>query len=142
MKVIAAFITTLLVTATPAEAEQFGPYKANLVRVVDGDTIDFDIKLWPRLTQRARIRVSGINTPEKRTRVHCEKAAGIAATEFTQSFLDTAQKIIITDVRDGKYAGRQLGNVYVDGNSLSEALLNAGHARPYDGGSRSAWCED
>lgn len=141
MRVIAALITCLLATATPA-AEQFGPYKATLVRVVDGDTIDFDIKLWPRLTQRARIRVNGINTPEKRTRVICEKTAGIAATEFTQAFLDSAARITITDVQDGKYAGRQLGNVYADGNSLSEALLNAGHARPYNGGSRSAWCED
>lgn len=61
------FIFGMLLLAQGASA--YGPYKAELVRVVDGDTIDITIELWPGLTQRARIRLEGVNTPEKRTRL-------------------------------------------------------------------------
>lgn len=123
-----------------AMASAYGPYKAELVRVVDGDTIDVTIELWPGLTQRARIRLEGVNTPEKRTRLQCEKTAGIAATEFAQAFVEQGA-ITVDGVRNGKFAGRVLGSVFVDGNSLADALLVSGHARVYTGGKREPWCD-
>jgi endonuclease YncB( thermonuclease family) len=135
MRVI-LFCVLLLSQASSA----YGPYKAELVRVIDGDTIDVTIELWPGLTQRARIRLEGVNTPEKRTRLQCEKKAGIAATEFTQAFVDKGA-ITVDGVRNGKFAGRVLGKVFVDGNSLSDALLVSGHARHYSGGKRLPWCD-
>lgn len=129
------FVIVLLAQGVSA----YGPYKAELVRVVDGDTIDVTIELWPGLTQKARIRLEGVNTPEKRTRLLCEKIAGIAATEFTQAFVESGA-ITIDDVRNGKFAGRVLGNVFVDGHSLADALLVSGHAKAYSGGKREPWC--
>jgi endonuclease YncB( thermonuclease family) len=69
----------------------------------------------------------------------CEKTAGIAATEFTQAFVEKGA-ITVEDVRNGKFAGRVLGSVFVDGNSLADALLASGHARVYHGGKRRPWC--
>ena len=123
-----------------ATANAYGPYDAQLVRVVDGDTIDLGVELWPGLVQRVKIRLAGINTPEKRTRLLCEKTAGIAATKFTQVFVESGS-ITVDGVRNGKFAGRVLGNVFVDGKSLADALLAAGHARVYNGGKRKPWCD-
>ncbi len=49
--------------------------------------------------------------------------------------------VTVSDVELGKYAGRVLGSVSVDGKDLVEALISAGHGRAYDGGARESWCE-
>ena len=49
-------------------------------------------------------------------------------------------EITVDGVRNGKFAGRVLGNVFVDGHSLADALLASGYARVYDGGKRKPWC--
>ena len=143
------FLLAVLLSTT---ASAYGPYNAQLVRVVDGDTIELGVELWPGLIQRVNIRLDGINTPEKRIntkkikgqgkreRAICEKIAGVAATEFTQAFVEKGS-ITVDDVRSGKFAGRVLGNVFVDGNSLADALLASGHARLYEGGKRQPWCD-
>jgi endonuclease YncB( thermonuclease family) len=132
------FLFTMLLLTQGACA--YGPYKAELVRVVDGDTIDVTIELWPGLTRKARIRLEGVNAPETRTKLQCEKTAGIAATEFTQAFVESGA-ITVDGVRNGKFAGRVLGHVFVDGNSLADVLLATGHARVYSGGKRKPWCD-
>ncbi|MBL4781757.1 MAG: thermonuclease family protein [Porticoccaceae bacterium] len=142
----------LLAMLLSTAASAYGPYDAQLVRVVDGDTIELGVELWPGLIQRVNIRLDGINTPEKRIntkkikdqgkrdRAICEKIAGVAATEFTQAFVEKGS-ITVDDVRNGKFTGRVLGNVFVDGNSLADALLASGHARLYGGGKRQPWCD-
>ena len=142
------FLLAVLLSTT---ASAYGPYNAQLVRVVDGDTIELGVELWPGLVQQVKIRLVGINTPEKRintkkikdeskrNRAICEKIAGIAATEFTRAFVESGS-ITVDDVRNRKFAGRVLGYIFVDGNSLSDALLASGHARIYNGGKRKPWC--
>jgi len=115
-------------------------YQAEVVRVLDGDTIKLSVELWPGLTQAIDLRLDGVNTPEKRGSPDCEKAAAKKATEFTEWFLED-QAVTVTDVRLGKYAGRALGKISVGGVDLGQALIETGHARPYDGGHRAAWCE-
>ncbi len=86
-------------------------------RVVDGDTIDVTIDLGFDLTKKERVRVAGVDTPEKRTRDLEEKALGIDATNWLKTKLDGAIKgdddlIIRTELVGGmgKY-GRLLGLV-------------------------------
>ena len=46
------------------------------------------------------------------------------------------------DIGYGKYAGRITARVTLaDGVDLGAALMSAGLARPYDGGTRGSWCE-
>ena len=113
-------------------------------RVVDGDTIDVTIDLGFDLTKKERVRVAGVDTPEKRTRDKEEKALGIDATNWLKEKLQTAvagddDLIIRTELVGGvgKY-GRLLGWLYIgDGNvSINEEMIGEGYAWPYDGGKK------
>ncbi|MCH8074568.1 MAG: thermonuclease family protein [SAR324 cluster bacterium] len=62
------------------------------------------------------------------------------ATHFTRRFVKNMGQVIVSEVRLGKFAGRVLGKVSVNGRDLGEALVAAGLARLYSGGKRTAWC--
>ena len=59
-------------------------------RVVDGDTIDVTIDLGFDLYKKERVRVAGVDTPEKRTRDKEEKVLGIDATNWLKNKLEEA----------------------------------------------------
>ena len=113
-------------------------------RVVDGDTIDVTIDLGFDLYKKERVRIAGVDTPEKRTRDPEEKALGIDATNWMKEQLEEAingesELTIRTELKGGmgKY-GRLLGWLYVgDADiSLNEAMIIAGYAWSYDGGTK------
>ena len=113
-------------------------------RVVDGDTIDVTIDLGFDLYKKERVRVAGVDTPEKRTRDLEEKALGIDATNWIKEKLKAAidgddDLIIRTELvgGTGKY-GRLLGWLYIGDGSLSinEQMITEGYAFPYDGGTK------
>ena len=113
-------------------------------RVVDGDTIDVTIDLGFDLYKKERVRVAGVDTPEKRTRNLEEKALGIDATNWLKEKLEGAvagddDLVIRTELVGGvgKY-GRLLGWLYVgDGDlSLNEQMIAEGYAWSYDGGTK------
>lgn len=135
-------LVTLLALAPPTRAaDAYGPYHATVARVVDGDTVVVDVALWPGLVQRIALRLAGVNTPEKRGAALCEKVAAGRAEAFTRRFLRLGSVVTVSGVRLGKYAGRVLGRLAVDGRDLGEALVAAGLARPYAGGKRRPWCQ-
>ncbi len=49
-------------------------------------------------------------------------------------------RVQLTDVRPGKYAGRVIAEVWVDGQKLSDLLIAENLGRPYHGGRREGWC--
>ena len=113
-------------------------------RVLDGDTIDVTIDLGFDLYKKERVRIAGVDTPEKRTRNLEEKALGIDATNWLKEKLDSTiagddELTIRTELVGGvgKY-GRLLGWLYIgDGNvSLNEKMITEGYAWAYDGGTK------
>ena len=113
-------------------------------RVVDGDTIDVTIDLGFDLYKKERVRVAGVDTPEKRTRDLEEKELGIEATNWLKKALDGAiagdDDLIIRTELDGgvgKY-GRLLGWLYIGDAelSLNELMIEEGYAWEYDGGTK------
>ena len=113
-------------------------------RVVDGDTIDVTIDLGFELYKKERVRVAGVDTPEKRTRDKEEMALGIDATNWLKDKLNETIKgdeelIIRTELKGGvgKY-GRLLGWLYVGDFdiSLNEQMITEGYAWAYDGGTK------
>ena len=113
-------------------------------RVVDGDTIDVTIDLGFDLYKKERVRIAGVDTPEKRTRDLEEKALGIDATNWMKEKLEGAidgddELTIRTELKGGmgKY-GRLLGWLYVgdDDVSLNEKMITEGYAWDYDGGTK------
>jgi len=114
-------------------------------RVVDGDTIDVTIDLGFDLFKKERVRVAGVDTPEKRTRDLEEKELGIEATNWLKEKLDGAiagddDLVIRTELVGGmgKY-GRLLGWLYIGDSelSLNEIMIAEGYACPYDGGTKN-----
>ena len=113
-------------------------------RVVDGDTIDVTIDLGFDLYKKERVRVAGVDTPEKRTRDLEEKALGIDATNWLKEKLEDTidgeyELTIRTELKGGvgKY-GRLLGWLYVGDEeiSLNEMMITEGYAWAYDGGTK------
>ncbi len=114
------------------------------MKVLDGDTIDVLIDLGFDLFKKERVRIAGVDTPEKRTRNLEEKELGIDATNWLKEKLDgtiagddelTIRTELVGGV--GKY-GRLLGWLYVGDAelSLNEEMITEGYAWAYDGGTK------
>jgi len=116
-----------------------------IVKVVDGDTIDVIIDLGFDLYKKERVRVAGVDTPEKRTRDLEEKKLGIDATNWMKDQLESAIQgeddlVIRTEIDGGfgKY-GRLLGWLYIgeETESINERMIKEGYAWTYDGGTKN-----
>ena len=116
-----------------------------IVKVLDGDTIDVLIDLGFDLFKKERVRIAGVDTPEKRTRDLEEKALGIDATNWLKKKLEDTiagegdELTIRTELvgGTGKY-GRLLGWLYINEDliSLNEQMITEGYAWAYDGGTK------
>jgi len=107
-----------------------------LVKVVDGDTVDALIDVGFSVHVKKRIRLYGLNCPESRTRDLEEKARGLAAKAFVETWFEGSTEFVVDSRGVGKY-GRCLGVVYGDGINLNDLLVQQGHGVPYFGGKRS-----
>ena len=115
-----------------------------IIKVLDGDTIDVIIDLGFDLYKKERVRIAGVDTPEKRTRDLEEKALGQDATDWLKDQLDGAisgeDDLVIRTELDGgvgKY-GRLLGWLYIgdETESINERMIQQGYAWEYDGGTK------
>lgn len=101
-------------------------YQAKVVRVVDADTVWFDVDLGFDVRRKDSFRLYGINAPELGT------PEGVAAKDWLVARLPVESVVHITTNKDKreKY-GRYLATIFVGGINLNEALVAAGHAVPY-----------
>jgi len=117
-------------------------YRAKVLKIVDGDTVDVDIDLGFGVTLTdERVRIMGIDTPESRTRDKVEKVFGLASKKRLKELLGKTA-ILKTQINKngedmkGKF-GRILGDfVSVDGRMVTDILVEEGHAVAYFGGSK------
>ena len=133
-----ALILALAPTAAVGAGPIPGPVNARVVSVYDGDTMTVDAEPWPGLTARTKIRVAGVDTPEIRGKCQTEKDLAIRARDFVRATVGA--EVQLTNVRLGKYAGRVVADVWVDGRKLSELLIAENLGRPYHGGRREGGC--
>ena len=118
-------------------------YKAKVLRVVDGDTVDVDIDLgfgiW---MHKERVRMMGIDTPESRTRDKVEKTFGLASKNRLKELLPVGSITVLkTEIdrsgedKKGKF-GRILGDFIIEDRRATDILIEEGHAVAYFGGSK------
>ena len=106
-------------------------YKAKLIRVIDGDTIDAMIDLGFDTWVMKRVRLYGIDDTESRTKNLDEKRQGKAATKRLAELLaSTSGELIIQSHGVGKY-GRCLGTLFIGECNINQQLLVEGHAVEY-----------
>ncbi len=141
--VITTLLVALLAGTAPATAgarKWHGPYPAQVLRVVDGDTLELRMAIYPGLKATDMARLAGVDTPEvRRPAPACERELGRRATELVQSLVDDARQVQVYTAGREKY-GRQLVRVELDGQDLATALIAAGLGRPYHGERREGWC--
>lgn len=108
-----------------------------VVKIVDGDTVDIIIDLGFSLTKKERVRLAGIDTPECRTRDLEEKQMGLEAKAFITRRLADGEPsgLRVKTEKDGKY-GRMLGTLFVGSQNINEEMIERGYAWEYDGGKK------
>ena len=135
---LVALIAALTPGAVLAAEVISGPINARVVSVYDGDTLTVDAAPWPGLTARTKVRVAGVDTPEIRGKCQAEKDMAVRARDFVRATVGA--QVQLTNVRLGKYAGRVVADVWVNGRKLSDLLIAENLGRPYRGGRREGWC--
>ncbi|MDR3498532.1 MAG: thermonuclease family protein [Parvibaculum sp.] len=117
-----------------------GPVEAEVVNVVDGDTLKVRAKIWLGQTVEVDVRLAGIDAPELHGACDREREAALAAKDALAA-LTGGGKVRLTDIRRDKFGGRVIAHVGGDGaEDLSAALLAQHFARAYGGGKRGGWC--
>ena len=113
-------------------------YKAKVLKVLDGDTVDIDLDLgFNIILANQRVRLAGIDTPESRTENKEEKVRGLLSKKKLQEKLAVGSWVTIetqrSDNNDDKF-GRILGVFLMeDGKSLNQWMIENNYAVAYAG---------
>ena len=138
----AGFALLALCLAPPgaiAKERMDGPLAAEVVRAVDGDTLEVKVQIWLGQELTTNVRVSGIDAPEMKGR--CEKEKDMARAAAVRLAEVAAGRVRLSNVEADKYGGRVLADVETaSGAGLARVMLESGLVRVYDGGARGPWC--
>ena len=131
---------------TPADiplAHRLDPsivYPAEVIRIIDGDTFEARVRVWPGLDVDTKVRLRGVDAAELHARCARELEQAQAARAALEKIL-RAGGGTISRVGVDNYGGRVDATIATRGIAdVSAALLNGGFARTYDGGKRGSWC--
>ena len=117
-----------------------GPVAAQVLSVIDGDTIVARARIWLGQRLETRVRLAGVNTPELRGKCPEERLLARRARDLVRTMIADGD-VLLRDIQYGKYAGRVVAHVAAaDGTDVARALLEAGLGRPYNGARRHSWC--
>ena len=135
-----AFLQTPGLAAIVARQELAGPIEAEVVRVIDGDTITVRARIWIGQELTTNVRLSGVNAPELSGTCAEERALAEAARRFLADRVE-GRPVTLRKIALDKFGGRVVAEVEDGAGDLAAALLAARLAVPYDGGRRGSWCE-
>jgi len=131
-----AFAATPAVAADKQWRSIVGPVSAQIIRIIDGDTLEVDAHPWPSHAVRVSVRLRGIDTPERRSRCADQRAAAQMARNELERLVSGFQTVELINVAGGKYYGRVLADMKAGTRDIASAMLESGLARPYQGGKR------
>ena len=118
-----------------------GPVRAEVIRIVDGDTFEVSARIWLGEAVDVRVRIEGIDAPELHARCAEEFRRAEAARDYLSQRI-AGGEVELSDVRYDKYGGRIRAVVRDGGGNVGEAMIAAGLARPYHGERRRSWCRE
>jgi endonuclease YncB( thermonuclease family) len=117
-----------------------GVYAAEPIRVIDGDTFEARVQVWPGLTVTTKVRLRGIDAPEMTARCAHERSKAEAARATLQSILADGDLTVLRVGLD-RFGGRVIAEAATRRTGdVSAALIGQGVARAYAGGRRDGWC--
>lgn len=115
-------------------------HPAQVLRVLDGDTFEARVRVWPGMDVTTKVRVRGIDAPELHARCAGERAKAVDARDALAQILAQGA-VAVAGVTQDKYGGRVDADVSTaTTRDVSDALLSRGLVRRYGGGRRAGWC--
>lgn len=108
--------------------------EAEILRIIDGDTLLVEAEPWPQQKMEVYVRIRGIDAPELKSKCEQIRQAGIGAQHALEALTAKSPRIRLTRITGDKYFGRIVADVILtDGRSVADDLLLAGLVRSYDG---------
>lgn len=136
MRIVAlAFLAAL--AWLPAQAQTYD--RVAVMRVLDGDTFEARVEVWPDVLVAVSIRLAGVDAPELKGKCPAERMTALRAYEMLDELM-THLPVTLADVRHDKFAGRVDAIVTAGGVDVAQALIKTGLAVAYDAGKRKNWC--
>jgi endonuclease YncB( thermonuclease family) len=125
---------------TAQNIPSLGRYSVDVLRVIDGDTFEARVHLWPGHDLTTRVRLRGVDAPELKARCDNERVKAEAALIALRGMLQD-RDVSIWNVGPDKYFGRIVAEAGTRRTpDISNALIAKGVARSYGGGHRDGWC--
>ncbi len=140
---LAASVVAITFLTSPIIAQK--TYTDEVVRVIDGDTFVIRANWNPYPDLDWKIRILGIDTPEKGKLADCQRERDLSAKAqaLSESLIaQSGNRVTLTNVQHDKYGGRLNADVYLsNGTSLAQQLIANKVAKPYNGnGPKPKWC--
>jgi endonuclease YncB( thermonuclease family) len=115
-------------------------HPAEVIRILDGDTFEARVHVWPGIDITTKVRLRGIDAPELKARCPEERVKAEAARDALAALLAEGA-VEISRVGMDKFGGRVDAEASTKSTpDISAALLRLGVARSYTGGRRESWC--
>lgn len=112
-----------------------GPISADVLRVLDGDTIEVRAYPWPQQSVDVLVRLRGIDAPEIHSKCETERARAEMAKARLSGMIAGQKHVLLTDIGGDKYFGRVVANLGLeDGEDAASTLILENLVQPYDGG--------
>jgi micrococcal nuclease len=135
---MAATSTVNMALARPKTKTIEGPVEAELIRVIDGDTLLVNAKPWPQQIMEVYVRIRGIDAPEIHAKCDSTRQAGERAMQQLQALAGRSAQLRLVNISGDKYFGRVLADVLLgDGTDTAQFLLKEKLVSPYHGGKKS-----
>jgi len=133
-------LAAAIATHQPPAPALRGGHPAEVVQVLDGDTFEARVRIWPGMEITTRVRLRGIDAPELHARCDAEQVKALAARDALARLLAEGA-VGIARVGQDKYGGRVDADVSTARTpDVAAVLLGGGYARRYSGGRRESWC--
>lgn len=141
-RLVHSLVPLALLLTAPADAGEMLPglVPAEVLAVIDGDTVRVRAHIWLGQAVETSVRLDGINAPELKGDCDEERQMARAARDYLTQLV-SGGAVSLRHVTQDKYGGRVVARIDDEvGRDVGAALVTAGYARPYDGGARKTWC--
>lgn len=118
-----------------------GPVSADIIRVIDGDTVLVSARPWPQQRVDVYVRLRGIDAPEAKAKCGAAREAARLAHSKLADLLQGQTSVILTHISADKYFGRIVADLsLINGENPAQDMLAGGYAVAYDGGHKPPSC--
>ena len=137
---ILALLTGFFLAGIATADSLKGPINAEVIRVIDGDTIEVNAHIWVGQYIRTKVRLLDIDTPEiRRPKCEAERTVGQEAKAMTERLV--GKEVKLYNVKMGSFGGRVLAHLETQtGEDLGAALMAQSLAVAYK--ADKPWCVD